>query len=157
MKKGFKMKIKEAQNMARIIMDWNGLNGWTLEIGRGSRILGTCYHYRKLIRISKFYIENNDVKLVMNTLLHEIAHAYLGSGYGHGKEWKTYARSIGCTAQRVQHNVTIPEGKIKYACPCCGEVTTRYRKTSKKWACKPCCIKHNNSVFSYDFVLLLVK
>jgi hypothetical protein len=50
------------------------------------RRFGTCRYSRKLITLSRQLIELNDQARVLDTILHEIAHALAGPKTGHGPE-----------------------------------------------------------------------
>ena len=59
-----------------------GLSGWELKFSNHKRHLGYCRPKKKLISISRAFMENNPFPVIRDTLLHEIAHAlhYLDSG-----------------------------------------------------------------------------
>lgn len=77
----------------------HGLNGWKFEwlkkMNKFSKA-GCCNYKTKTIKISPTFVELNDDDEVMNTILHEIAHA-LTPRHHHNKFWKRKAIEIGCT------------------------------------------------------------
>lgn len=73
--------------------------GWTFVIshncGSSSTALGMCnYKYKKLFLKHNHALHNTEEK-VIDTILHEVAHALAGPGAGHGPLWKRYARIVG--------------------------------------------------------------
>jgi len=91
------------------------LKGWTLSLNKGRRQAGCCHYFKKLITVSRFHLDKSDLIEVFNTLLHEIAHAIAGRDAGHGPEWKSIARSIGCSGDRC-HTLTFSEAKYTLSC-----------------------------------------
>ena len=55
--------------------------------------LGRCYYEEKLIWVNMRYTA--DALMVREILLHEIAHALLVPGTGHGQEFRAKAKEIG--------------------------------------------------------------
>ena len=74
-----------------------GLTDWhvrlTTDMTKG--FLGLCSHKDKAIILSAQHIDIHDVKMVKNTINHEIAHA-LTPGHSHDDIWKTKAKECGC-------------------------------------------------------------
>ena len=52
------------------------------------------------VALSVHYIKHATAADVVDTLLHEVAHAIAGHAAGHGPEWKRVARLLGCSANR---------------------------------------------------------
>ncbi|KQO98835.1 SprT-like domain-containing protein [Leifsonia sp. Leaf264] len=90
--------------------------GWRFQWDNAERRMGCCHFASKRITISRKYAAVATEAEVLNTILHEIAHALVGvtyerSYYGsrgksvhHGAEWKRKAREIGCTGERCGSN-----------------------------------------------------
>ena len=74
----------------------NCLFGWHTEISRGKHTVGLCRYSKKTIYISKHFIANEPESKVMDTLIHEVAHA-LTPGHGHDSTWKNTAIHLGGT------------------------------------------------------------
>ena len=95
------MNTREAESLVYKYMAKHELpDEWLFRWQNKKSALGTCSYNKKEIRLSKWYVELNDVVSVRDTILHEIAHAlsyvYYGSeGIGHGKLWKDICRQIG--------------------------------------------------------------
>lgn len=94
------------------------LNGWTFDWDRAVRRAGCCHHGTKTITLSRpiFTLEENREN-ARNTLLHEIAHALVGAGEGHGPRWRAQARALGIRPERC-HNMPTPKGKVQGHCGC---------------------------------------
>ena len=80
-------------------------HGWKFRWHNKKVALGTCSYNRKLIYLAEWYVELNDKDEVMDTILHEIAHALAyhrhgSAGRGHGRIWKTICREIGAKPER---------------------------------------------------------
>ena len=107
--------------------------------------LGTCSYNKKEIRLSKWYVELNDLISVRDTILHEIAHAlsyvYYGSeGIGHGKLWKDICREIGATPKACsKENLIKPKNHYKYVEECCSVTYRRHRlRNNAIYSCPKC-------------------
>ena len=150
------MHLTKAKKLAEDLMKKHGLEGWTFRFDRAKRRFGYCNYKQKTITLSKEITRLNDEERVKNTLLHEIAHALLGPGYGHKWEWQNKALEIGCDAERCfnPNVVKIPKGKYLYECPNCKKVTEYMRKLRRATACGPCCKKHNFGEFTEKFKLV---
>ena len=70
--------------------------GWRLTFRNYAHRLGSCCSRKRIIALNSFYVENNGETPVLDTLLHEIAHALVGPALGHSPVWKAMARKLGC-------------------------------------------------------------
>lgn len=132
------MDITEAKKMALSLMTQHGLlnKGWRFDFNNRKGAYGVCSHSTKTIYLSipltKAVINPDSVK---NTILHEIAHALVGSGYGHGYVWQRKAREIGCDGQRCNsHEKDETQVRYKYlaTCPSCGKKVGASRLPKRK-------------------------
>jgi len=94
------VKLPLAQAMALDLMKLHGLTDWTFKFDRSVRRAGLTSYTNKSIQLSRAMTPNLSDMEVRNTLLHEIAHAMVGPGYGHGPTWRRQALAIGCSADR---------------------------------------------------------
>ena len=85
------MDLKELEAIASTEMAKHGLHGWTFGLATTKRRLGVCKFQSKRIEIAEYYALNNPSESVLDTLLHEIAHALAGPRAGHGPAWKAIA------------------------------------------------------------------
>ena len=93
------------------LLDWNF--GFDLAQNRG----GVCRYGRKEITLSVTYCLNASREEVLDTVLHEIAHAMVGPGHQHDNVWKKAALKIGCNGE-VCHSVEHGLDKWEGFCPC---------------------------------------
>lgn len=77
---------------------------YSFEIDNAKRRLGSCNYTDKVISISRNYFEVADKKSLMNTLLHELAHAFayeLDGVKGHGKVWRWHMATMGLNEEEI--------------------------------------------------------
>lgn len=131
------MDLANAETLARAYMDAHGLADWSFGFDRAKRRLGQTDYATRTITISRHYAENGDRELVRNTMLHEIAHALVGPGQGHGAAWQEQARTLGIDPRATAHD--IPELPAKYigTCPN-GHAHTRHRRPRGQHSCLAC-------------------
>jgi predicted SprT family Zn-dependent metalloprotease len=84
----------------------------------------------------------NDEAEVVDTILHEIAHA-LTPGDGHGPAWKAACLRIGAKPVRCYTDETVaspPRRVARFAlgCPRCQWSQPRYRRVTRKLICRKC-------------------
>lgn len=143
-------------NIKKILEEWEfqkskwGLGEWDLRFSNGKRNLGYCDGKRKLIFLSRAYMNMNSYDVIRDTLLHEIAHAVQFIKQGktdHGREWKRIAGEVGCSPERCASTdeINIPRGKYVGICPSCNTVTHFYRKVRRAYACRLCSRNYNTN------------
>ena len=111
-------QASEAMLLAFDLMKTHGIKEtWTFKFDGAKGRGGLCNHGKRFISLSRHFVEAATIAEVRNTLLHEIAHALVGPGHGHGRVWKQKAREIGCTAERC-HSVKMPDKHYNYAATC---------------------------------------
>lgn len=91
------MNTDKALGMALHHMEKHGLDDWSFEWTRAVREYGRCNYSRKVIYLSKVLSAVVDELHVLDTILHEIAHALVGPGHHHNDIWKAKAKELGCT------------------------------------------------------------
>ena len=133
------MDVTVAKNMAVSLMKEHGLlyRGWQFEFNTRKGAYGVCAHSKKIIYLSILYtraMKNpNEVK---NIILHEIAHALVGSGHGHNYVWRRKALEIGCDGQRC-NTYELEDKHVSYkylaTCPCCGKAVGVSRKPKRTY------------------------
>jgi hypothetical protein len=104
------LTIGDIEDLVRWVLEENGLTprGWGFAWDRAIRRAGCCDHARRRITLSRpiFQIEDNRED-VLDTILHEAAHALVGPAAGHGARWKAAAVSIGARPERC-HSLAVP-------------------------------------------------
>ena len=113
--------------------------GWQFAFDLAPARGGLCRYAEKQIVLSVTYCLKASKEEIVDTILHEIAHAIVGPKHGHDATWKAAARRIGGTAERchyIQH--TLPRW---YGQCGCGQQWKRQRlsqraRTAKCQKCK---------------------
>jgi predicted SprT family Zn-dependent metalloprotease len=133
------MDLLDAETLALHLLNEHGLlaQGWRFAWDDARRRFGCCRHSRKMITLSRELTLLNPLAEVHETILHEIAHALLPPGMGHGKAWKRTAAAIGCTGRRC-HNAVTPDPEWVGTCPACSAQIRRHRR-NERLACAGCC------------------
>jgi len=151
------MNRSEAYALGRSLMDEHGLGHWSLYFDRAKRRLGQTRFSRREIGLSEEYVANNAEHLVRDTILHEIAHALVGSQHGHNATWRAKCREIGAKPQRCKSQadglVQNQQFKWSVTCPNCGPRGGKHRKSNKPSACGTCCKRYNGGRFTSRFLL----
>lgn len=91
--------------------------GWTFAFDLAPVRAGVCRHKEKRIALSVTYCLKASKEEIVDTILHEIAHAIAGPSHGHNEAWKSVARRIGCTATRC-HQVDHTPPRWRGQCAC---------------------------------------
>ena len=120
--------------------DNSGLKaGWQFAFDLAPVRGGSCRYSDQQITLSVTYCLKASKAEIVDTILHEIAHAIVGPKHGHDATWKAAARQIGCTAERchgLQHTPPRWHGQCG-----CGQQWERQRlsqriRTSRCGKCK---------------------
>lgn len=153
------MELKTAAELVRKIMgDFNlESDDWYFEFSECKTLLGDCHYSKKRIRLSRPFVLLNSEIRVKNTILHEVAHALVGRGFGHSKMWKRKAISIGCSGDRTTNSSDFiaPPRKYTATCPKCGRETQAFKRTQV--ACGLCCKKYSFNKFDEKFRLVYTE
>lgn len=104
---------------------------WNFAFSNAKTQVGLCSHRRRTIYVSKHFARLNDLEVIEQTLLHEIAHALVGSGHGHDRVWSAKARSIGFTGGRLNTTAKSPEHKWYLVMKGCNNIHARYHRKPK--------------------------
>lgn len=121
--------------------------GWRFEFNNSKRSAGLCNYSKKTIFLSSFLFPYMKDKSVLDTILHEIAHALVGPSHGHDRVWRKKAIEIGCSGDRCYSEDEFTMGSIdkiatqsKYTlkCPNCGTKRPAYRRPKRRKSCGEC-------------------
>jgi predicted SprT family Zn-dependent metalloprotease len=137
---------QEVVELAKQLMSEHGLVDWNVELMDNRRLHGQCRTQEKLIRLNRNDVFRKDRRFVVDTILHEIAHA-LTPHAGHGKEWRDVAYKIGvrdpgynryglCAKLRLDPKPTDYAKKLAQAQARIKQLTTRKKRIEtaiKKW------------------------
>ena len=141
----------EYKNICQDILTKYGLNDWKCNINNGhNEWSGICRHSYKTIELSH-YLSRCSHEYILDTILHEVAHAICGYESKHGTKWKRFAREIGCSGEI--HGSNISE-KYLAICNNCGYHHTRTELSfNSKLSCSFCCEKYSNGLYDSRFKL----
>ncbi len=127
----------------------HGLSDWAFQFDRATKRFGVCSYTRRTIGLSKRLTLANSEEQCMDTVLHEIAHALVGYGHGHGPVWKRKAAEIGARPVAcIQATEIVVVGNYKAYCAGCGPVpvASQDRRPTRLLACK----KHREEIVWRD-------
>jgi SprT-like family. len=127
----FVAKMIAVRSEAITLMGEHGLfeDGWKFQFSDHRTIVGQCVHDKKIIKYSQHFLMKTTEESITDTLLHEIAHALVGSGHGHDYVWRTKAWQLGCNGERTCGPEAESTAKPNYymECPICDRRWYRYR------------------------------
>lgn len=145
------MDLKILSETAAALFAEHRLVGWSFGLTASKRRLGVCKYRRKRIEISDYYARHNTDAAVLDTLLHEIAHALAGVEAGHGPVWQAVAARIGTTPRACDDSpdTVVEPGDWRTTCPACHRTHHRYRRPRSLpgYRCK--CPARTPLVFAY--------
>jgi predicted SprT family Zn-dependent metalloprotease len=126
--------IKKYESFANDLLIKHNLSDWkfVLNTRLSNSILGKCKYIPKEIHLNKRYALIADEELVIDTIIHEVAHA-LTKGHRHNHVWKAKCIELGCKPNRTKkldRNINIRLTKYKGVCPTCGHEIFASRKIS---------------------------
>ncbi len=121
------MDLQKAEQLARELLKEHGLDDWSFVWKRGIHKIGVCRYSSKRIELSKDLTAVNEEYHIIDTVKHEIAHALVGKGFGHGSTWRIKAIEIGCTPSSTADKSLIIPWKYLGTCPQCKDVWHRMR------------------------------
>lgn len=144
------MELFEAKELAVRMIAFHGLAEWSFRFNRNKRRLGVCKQDEKRIELSEHYVLRNEKEHVLDTVLHEVAHALVGTQHGHDDIWKAMCRRVGASPSSCSTTAVMPEGYWQAKCPGCAATFTRHRRPRRLRGryCVGCGPEHGQLVFS---------
>ena len=102
-RKEITMDLSKAEMMAKDLIKHHNI-GYTFGWINTRRVLGRCYYYRKHIALSRKTTPYQTEDQVLDTILHEIAHAlaFKAGGRHHDNIWKGFSNQLGAIPTRIQ-------------------------------------------------------
>ena len=137
-------KIKGQENWVRLdaiakqadeLIAKHSLTDWRFRFDSANRRGGLCSFSEQIISLSEQYCLHAQDDEIIDTILHEIAHALVGPEHGHDKVWQSKAREIGCSGERTHNSIFTPPNYIM-TCQQCGWFTGRHKR--RRLICKKC-------------------
>lgn len=131
------MDLQIVQQLARGLMDRHGLEQWGLVFDRARRRAGMTRYQEQVISLSRPLMQLYDENQVRDVILHEIAHARVGTGHGHGAVWKQEARRLGTPPRASITEAPRPPAPYLGRCPS-GHEVERFRLPRGARSCATC-------------------
>ncbi|HEY7425103.1 MAG TPA: SprT-like domain-containing protein [Gemmataceae bacterium] len=127
------------RKLALELMTRHGLHDWNFGFNRRKRAMGLCRYAARTIELSIYLVDRNGAEEVRDTILHEIAHALVGSEHGHDAVWKRKCLEIGAKPERCGQ-ADMPSGRWQACCGSCGRIFARHRRPKRLqgWFCRMC-------------------
>jgi predicted SprT family Zn-dependent metalloprotease len=138
------MTLEEAEDLALKLMDKHYVLDFDFRFENRKSSLGRCkYGRKKIIFLSRWYVLNNPIIHIKDTILHEIAHAldfYERGTSDHGRNWKRIAREVGCTPRSCGKKTNKPNNHYRYVHTCsCGKTYRKHRlRNAYTYYCRTC-------------------
>lgn len=136
-------ECQAARMLALALMAEHGLTAWMFALNANVRRAGVCFYPTRTkpgrIELSVRFIDLNSDEDILDTILHEIAHAL--TGRGHDEAWKAKCREIGARPERCYGDeIDMPKGRWQSQCPTCQKIYHRHRRPRHLvgWHCKSC-------------------
>jgi predicted SprT family Zn-dependent metalloprotease len=129
--------LQKTKELGVSLLRQHGLLDWSFTLDHAKARAGLSNFTKKQISVSREYAQKVTEKELVDTILHEIAHALTGHHHGHDSVWKKTAISIGCSGKRC-HETPFSVGQIERFCPKGCFSFTQHRKPSKIKLCRKC-------------------
>jgi predicted SprT family Zn-dependent metalloprotease len=144
----FTERIRQIRKLAYELLARHRLNDWTFAFNRRKRSLGLCLYHLRTIELSVYLLMSGSSEEILDTILHEIAHALVGPEHGHDAVWKRKCLEIGARTVRCGE-ADMPIGRWRASCGQCGENFHRHRKPKnmRGWFCRTCGPEKGNLVW----------
>jgi predicted SprT family Zn-dependent metalloprotease len=133
------MEINQAGRLCGELMKQYGLAdaGWTYEYSKAARFLGMTVHSHKTIRLSAPWIFKAEEACIRDVILHEIAHALVGPGCGHGYVWQQRAKQLGARPERC-NSFDGPRPEKKFINYCTNHGVVGSTNSRRDYLCAKC-------------------
>lgn len=94
---------KQIEFVARFLMEEYNVGHLNLSFRKMTRTMGQFSIRKRRIQLSTYYIKIKSYRIMINTILHEIAHA-LTPAHGHDLIWKAKAIEVGALPQAITND-----------------------------------------------------
>lgn len=131
------MNLIAAERRMRSLMAEHGLRFWSFDWDRAVKRRGQTDYTNRHITMSRALTEIASEEEAEQTMLHEIAHALVGVGHGHGSVWLRQARAIGFKGERTSARENEVAPTLIGTCPN-GHTTKRFRRPRRAVSCGRC-------------------
>ncbi|HQX53854.1 MAG TPA: SprT-like domain-containing protein [Planctomycetaceae bacterium] len=128
-----RMDLRELEAIAESELLKHGLRDWSFGLAKTKRRQGVCKFRDRRIEIAEYYARHNPPEKVLDTLLHEIAHAIAGPKARHGPAWKAVAEKLGATPRAYDtcvETIVMP-GDWQATCEACNKTYHKYKRPQR--------------------------
>lgn len=145
------MDRHEVEAIAKQELLNHGLTTWSFGWAKTKRRQGVCKYRTRRIEIAEYYAQHNSREKVLDTLMHEIAHALAGPKAGHGPAWKAIARKLGAIPRACDTcpETTVMPGNWQATCEACGRTFHKYRRPQQLDGYRCRCVARKVLTFQY--------
>jgi len=151
-------RVQEYLKTAESLLKKYKLDKWNCAVSHNARSwLAKCYYGNKQIVLSKYLLELGSNEEVMDTILHEVAHAIVGPDVEHhGKEWLAKSKELGCSGNLAGHRIApyLYEAKCS---KCNSEFGLDKLRKNKTYFCQPCADRENGGEYDSRFEIFYEK
>jgi len=133
----------------------HGLTSWKTIFTKSGKWIARCYYDERRIVFNILHLASRSEVEVKQTILHEVAHALVGPGFGHNEVWRNKAKELGlenplpCAPSDVDAGRSINEAetpkrtfnRLNILCPVCkvqAEETSSAVINGKRWSRLKC-------------------
>jgi predicted SprT family Zn-dependent metalloprotease len=133
-------RLAHVHALAQDLLYRHDLSDWSFGFNRRKTEMGVCLYDPRRIELSVYFVALNDDETILDTLLHEIAHALTGPGHGHDHLWKCICHRVGARPERLSYEARMPEGRWQAVCAGCGMLHHKHRRPKRMigWYCRSC-------------------
>ncbi|ABA90080.1 zinc metallopeptidase, SprT family [Syntrophotalea carbinolica DSM 2380] len=124
------------EEQAAMLLKRYGLKNWRFAFDDATRRAGSCRYSRKTITLSRHLARNASEDEILDTLLHEIAHALVGPRHNHDAVWRAKAVEIGSSGERCHELRFAPPRYIVSCRNGCWSATAERRR--RNVVCSKC-------------------
>jgi predicted SprT family Zn-dependent metalloprotease len=100
--------LEALAHRARSLLEQHHLSGWSFQFDNGRKRAGCCQYATRVISLAYAFAQQAPEEELMDTILHEIAHALVGRVHNHDEVWRTKAQEIGCSGRRCHDLQFVP-------------------------------------------------
>ncbi len=129
-------KIEAVDALAADLLAKFELSGWIFRLDYSTRRAGCCNYRDRTISVAFDLARNAADEGILDTLLHEIAHALVGKRHNHDAVWQARAREIGCSGERTHRLVFSPPRYRDTCASGCWKQTAERR--NRRLVCRKC-------------------
>jgi predicted SprT family Zn-dependent metalloprotease len=146
------MELEHAKALAYDLMSDFGLYYWSFKFDNRKLRFGLCDELTKTISLSKPLVLLNGEEVVEHVILHEIAHALVGTRHKHNHVFQQKAQEIGSifTTRYPSGNIVYVPKNVIAQCTNCGKIFKKYRMPRKDYSCGKC----SGGSFNEEFLLV---